>query len=62
MDLALAAAVISSRNAAVYQDAQVSMLRTTMDAEKTAVNKLLEGMSMPLATEGNVGRNVNTYA
>ena len=64
MDLALAQTILSSRTAVAYQDAQVSMLRKTMDSQKDAASKLIDGMtaSMPLATEGNLGRNINTYA
>lgn len=64
MDLALAQTILSSRTAAAYQDAQVSMLRKTMDTQKEAAGKLIDSMtaSMPLATEGNLGRNINTYA
>ncbi|WP_312719713.1 putative motility protein [Mobilicoccus sp.] len=64
MDVALAQSILSSRTAAAYQDAQVSMLRKTMDAEKQAAGRLIDSMmaSMPLATEGSLGRHVNTYA
>jgi len=64
MDLALAQTILSSRTAAAYQDAQVSMLRKTMDTQKEAASRLIDSMSatMPLATEGSLGRNVNTYA
>ena len=62
MDVALAQTILSSRSAAAYQDAQVSMLRKTMDTEKAAASALLDSMPMPLATEGSLGRHVNTYA
>lgn len=61
MDIALAQAVLSQRTAVAYQDAQVSMLKKAMDSEAGAVSNLIEKM-LPLATEGSVGRNVNTYA
>lgn len=63
MDVAaLAQTILSSRTAAAYQDAQVSMLKKTMDTQKAAASQLLETMTLPLATDGNLGRNVNTYA
>ncbi|MDO5627646.1 MAG: YjfB family protein [Mobilicoccus sp.] len=63
MDVAaLAQTILSSRTAATYSDAQVSILKKTMDTQEAAATKLLETMSLPLATEGSLGRNVNTYA
>ncbi len=63
MDVAaLAQTILSQRTAATYQDAQVSMLKKAMDTESAAVSKLVDSMSLPLATEGALGRNVNTYA
>lgn len=60
MDIALAQTILSQRTAAAYSDAQVSVLKKAMDAESSAVSQLVE--TMPLATEGSMGRNVNTYA
>lgn len=63
MDVAaLAQTILSTRNASAYQDAQVSILKKTMDTQEAAATKLLESMTLPLATDGNLGRNVNTYA
>lgn len=61
MDIALAQTILSQRTAVAYQDAQVSMLKKAMDAESSAAATLVDTM-MPLATEGSVGRHVNTYA
>ncbi len=63
MDVAaLAQTILSSRNAATMQDAQVSLLKKTMDAQASAAGQLIDKMMLPLATEGALGRNVNTYA
>lgn len=62
MDVALAQTILSSRTAAAYQDAQVSILKKTMDTQQGAASRLIESMTLPLATDGNLGRNVNTYA
>ena len=59
---ALAQTILSQRTAATYQDAQVSMLKKAMDTSTAAASKLVDSMSLPLATEGTLGRNVNTYA
>lgn len=63
MDVAaLAQTILSSRTAAAYQDAQVSLLKKTMDTQADNASRLLESMSLPLATEGRLGTLVNTYA
>ena len=63
MDLAaLAQTILSSRTAAALQDAQVSILQTTMDTQTAAAAQLIDSMSLPLATDGSLGTNVNTYA
>ncbi len=64
MDVAaLAQTILSQRTAVAYSDAQVSLLRKSMDSQQNSAAQLLESMpSMPLASEGSVGRNVNTYA
>lgn len=63
MDVALAQTILSRRTAVAYSDAQVSLLKKSMDSQQNAAARLLESMpNMPLATEGSVGRNVNTYA
>jgi len=63
MDVALAQTILSQRTAVAYSDAQVSLLKKSMDSQQNAAARLLESMpNMPLATEGSVGRNVNTYA
>ncbi|MBO3144066.1 putative motility protein [Dermatophilus congolensis] len=60
MDIALAQSIMMQRSAATYSQAQVSLLKKAMDSESSTAAQLLS--SMPLATEGNVGRNINTYA
>lgn len=63
MDVAaLAQTILSSRTAVAYQDAQVSLLKKSMDTQQATADKLLQGMSLPLATEGRLGTMVNTYA
>lgn len=63
MDVAaLAQTILMNRNAAAMQDAQVSLLKKTMDTQSAAAAQLIDSMAMPLATEGSVGRNFNTYA
>ena len=63
MDVAaLAQTLLSSRSAAAREDAQVSMLKKTMDAQAAAAGKLIDAMSLPLATDGPLGTRVNTYA
>lgn len=62
MDVAaVAASLLGMRSAAVAQEAQMSVLKKAMDVEGTAATKLLDSLSLPLVTEGNLGRNVNTY-
>ena len=62
MDVAaLAASLMGTRAAAVAQDAQISVLKKAMDSEGAAATKLLDSLALPLATEGSLGRNVNTY-
>lgn len=62
MDVALAQTILSSRAQAAQQDAQISVLKKSMDTESAAVGRLLEAMSLPLATEGSLGTHVNAYA
>ncbi len=63
MDVAaLAQTILSSRTAAALQDAQVSILKKTMDTQTAAAAQLIDSMSLPLATDGSLGTNVNTYA
>lgn len=63
MDVAaLAQTILSGRTVAAYQDAQVSLLKKSMDTQQAAASKLLQSMSLPLATEGALGTQVNTYA
>ena len=63
MDVAaMAASLLGMRSAAVAQEAQISVLKKAMNAEGAAATKLLDSLALPLATEGSLGRNVNTYA
>lgn len=63
MDVAaMAQSILGSRTATALQDAQVSMLKKTMDSQAAAAAKLIDSMSLPLATEGSRGTKVNTYA
>lgn len=63
MDVAaLAQTILMNRNASAMQDAQISLLRKTIDTQAEAAAQLIDKMALPLATEGAVGRNVNTYA
>lgn len=63
MDVAaLAQTVISSQAGTAATDAQVSVLKKAMNHEEAAAARLLDSLALPLATEGNLGRNVNTYA
>ncbi len=63
MDVAaLAQTILSGRTATAMQDAQVSLLKKTMDSQADVAVKLIDKMMLPLATEGSLGRNVNTYA
>ena len=40
----------------------MSILKKTMDTQTAAAAQLIDSMSLPLATEGSLGTNVNTYA
>ncbi|GAB77011.1 Putative motility protein [Austwickia chelonae] len=63
MDVAaLAATVLDARTQATTQDAQVSVLKKALNTEQHSAAKLLDALALPLATEGSLGRNVNTYA
>lgn len=63
MDVAaLAQTLLTGRTQAAYQDAQVGLLKKAMDTETTAAAQLIDSMSLPLASEGPKGTNVNTYA
>ena len=63
MDVAaLAQTILSGRLATAAQDAQVGLLRKAIDAEGAAATRLIDAMALPLATDGAVGRHVNTYA
>ncbi len=63
MDVAaIAQSILSSRNAMALQDAQVSILKQAMDTQAGSAAKLIDSMALPLATEGPLGTNVNTYA
>lgn len=63
MDVAaLAQTLISSRTDAAVADAQVGLLKKAMQSQEAAATKLLDSLALPLATEGSLGRNVNTYA
>ncbi len=59
--LAIAASVLGMRSAVAAQDAQISVLKKAMNAEGAAAAKLLDSLALPLATEGSLGRHVNTY-
>lgn len=63
MDVAaLAQTILSGRTAATYQDAQVSLLKKSLDTQQASASQLLNSMSLHLATEGALGTQVNTYA
>lgn len=63
MDVAaLAQTILMSRTASAMRDAHVSLLKKTMDTQSAAAGQLIDAMSVPLATEGSLGRNVDTYA
>lgn len=63
MDVAaLAQTLITGRTQAAYQDAQVGLLKKSLDAQTSAASQLIDSMSLPLATEGAKGTHVNTYA
>lgn len=62
MDVAsLAQTVLSARTDQAMGDAQVSLLKRAIKTEGAAVTKMLDSLSLPLATEGSLGRNVHTY-
>ncbi|MBW3084887.1 hypothetical protein KEM60_01077 [Austwickia sp. TVS 96-490-7B] len=62
MDVAaLAQSVLGSRADAAMADAQISVLKKAMDTQGAAATKLLDSLALPLATEGALGRHVNTY-
>ncbi len=63
MDVAaLAQTLLSARTDQAVGDAQISLLKKAMTTQAAAATKLLDSLSLPLASEGSVGRNVNTYA
>ena len=47
--------------AGLQQQKQMTLLRQTLDIQSTTVTEILQSMPQ-LATEGSVGRNVNTFA
>lgn len=60
--VALAQSVLTGRTQAAAQDAQVSLLKKSLDAQEGAAMRLIDSMSLPLATEGPKGTLVNVYA
>lgn len=62
----VSAAVSSASNSApgtVGNAASLMVLRKAMDVQASGAAALLEALPQPaLATEGNLGRNLNTYA
>lgn len=51
----------AARNEATATAAQVSLLKKALVTESAVAAKLLAPMDLPLATEGRVGTNLNTY-
>ncbi len=63
MDVALIAqTLLNTRTEQAVGDAQISLLKKAMNTQEAAATKLLDSLALPLATEGSLGRNVNTYA
>ncbi|MDH0867128.1 putative motility protein [Mitsuaria sp. GD03876] len=62
----VAAAVSSASNStpgSVGNAASMLVLRKALDVQQAGAAALLEALPQPaLATEGNLGRNLNTYA
>ncbi len=58
----LAATLVNAKTATAMQDAQVGLLKKTIDAQANIATKMIDSMMLPLATEGRVGTNVNLYA
>lgn len=56
--------VLQLRQADVQQEVQVRVLKEAMDTQQAAVASLLVGVTgdMSLATSGDVGTRVNTWA
>ncbi len=63
VNLALAAATsVNARAASAVESAQLGLLKRVMDTQTNLNAKMLDSMTVPLATEGRVGTNVNLYA
>ena len=63
MDVAaLAATLVNAKAQTAMQDAQVGVLKKAIDAQAGAARKMIDTMTLPLATEGRLGTNVNLYA
>lgn len=63
MDVAaLAATLVNAKAQTAMQDAQVGVLKRAMDTQAGAALRLLDSMTLPPATEGRIGTNVNLYA
>jgi len=67
MDVALTQSIVSTASAQASREAadavQVSVLKKAMDMQETAAATLLATLPQPpLATEGALGTQINTYA
>jgi Putative motility protein len=57
MDLSLVAAVLANQTAAIQSQVQASVLKSNLDAQRSAVETLLGGAQQTLSL-GNVGHGV----
>ncbi len=63
MDVAaLAVTLVNAKAQSAMQDAQVGLLKQTMDVQSSIATRMLDSLTLPVATDGRVGTNVNLYA
>ncbi len=59
---ATVSAALTLENYNQHQSAQLNLLRETLDTQARTVTAIVEAATPKLATSGNLGTNVNTYA
>lgn len=59
---ATVSAALSLENFNAHQAAQMNLLRETLDTQARTVTQIMEAATPRLATSGNLGTQINTYA
>lgn len=52
---------LALQSAGVHQQKQMLILKQALDLESTTVTEIMQSLPQ-LATDGSLGRNINTYA